>query len=505
MTTATSILVCSPVRQDPRILGEFLAGLERLDTTGLRLSFLFFDDNDDRESSALLQAFATRHDCQVVAVAADRPDYVRDAVTHRWKEDLIWRVAGFKDRMLRHAALAAFDFAFLVDSDLVLHPKTLVHLASLGKEIVSEVFWSQWQPDAMFLPQVWLRDHYTLFESARNEVLDDATRQTRMLAFLNRMRDGGCHPVGGLGACTLISRHAIERGCAFAEIDNISFWGEDRSFSIRAAALGLGLWADTRYQPLHLYREADLTRVGSFWRRIERNYDETPRITLSMIVRNEAGRYLRRVLEKHRPLIDEAVIIDDASTDNTVEVARECLEGIPHRIHVVDRSLFENEINLRKIQWEQTVATDPDWILNLDADEMFEDVAMTVLRSQLAIPGPQVMCFRLYDFWSETHYREDVHWSAHKVHRPFMLRYTPEFRYQWKETPLHCGRFPSNLNELRMFGSSLRIKHFGWASAADRQEKYERYKALDPEYRYSIREQNEGILAAAPDLVEWKE
>lgn len=35
---------------------------------------------------------------------------------------------------------------------------------------------------------------------------------------------------------------------------------------------------------------------------------------------------------------------------------------------------------LRKQLWELAISTDPDWILILDADEMFEDRAPDVLR-----------------------------------------------------------------------------------------------------------------------------
>ena len=43
------------------------------------------------------------------------------------------------------------------------------------------------------------------------------------------------------------------------------------------------------------------------------------RLTLCMLVRNESGRYLDRVLKSTAEIIDEAVIVDDASTDGTLE------------------------------------------------------------------------------------------------------------------------------------------------------------------------------------------
>ena len=91
-----------------------------------------------------------------------------------------------------------------------------------------------------------------------------------------------------------------------------------------------------------------------------------------MVVRNEAGKYLRSVLEAARTYITDAVIIDDASDDATPDVCREVLKGIPLRLIHNSESKFSNEITLRKQQWEETVRTNPDWIVLLDADQIFE-------------------------------------------------------------------------------------------------------------------------------------
>ncbi|MED1783203.1 glycosyltransferase family 2 protein [Brevibacillus fortis] len=229
------------------------------------------------------------------------------------------------------------------------------------------------------------------------------------------------------------------------------------------------------------------------------------KLTLSMIVKNEGNRYLRRALEAHKDFIDAAVIIDDGSIDHTVDLCREVLQGIP--LHLVQNatSQFSHEVTLRKQQWQETIQTDPGWILNLDADEIMDSSFPSNVSEILEQQTCEAIYFRLYDMWSETHYREDVYWNAHHYYRPFMIKYRPDFPYIWKETPQHCGRFPLSINQFPYLCHPSRVKHFGWARPEDRQSKYNRYQLLDPDARYGWKEQYESILDQHPNLMEWVE
>ncbi|MFD1910349.1 glycosyltransferase [Paenibacillus rhizoplanae] len=230
-----------------------------------------------------------------------------------------------------------------------------------------------------------------------------------------------------------------------------------------------------------------------------------PKLTLTMIVKNEGTRFLRQVLEEHRKYIDEAVIIDDASTDNTADICREALEGIP--LHLIHNpvSRFHNESELRKQQWEAVVKTRPEWILNLDGDELFESCFPEEVDSLLRTADCDLFCFRLYDFWDEASYREDMYWKAHQSYRPFLLRYREDFTYAWNDLPQHCGRLPENIFELSHQLSNLRLKHLGWSKPEFRLEKYLRYMLLDPDAEYGWKEQYQSILDPKPRLVPWSE
>lgn len=260
------ILIGSPIRQKPAILKEFLASLERLEKKSYTADYFFIEGNEDPESKTLLQAFAKEHPCLLIAEppSACQVPYVRDETTHHWREEIIWKIAGFKDQMIQKAKDEGYDYLFLVDSDLVLHPRTVEQLIADQKEIITNNFWTKWAPNLPPLPQVWLLDHYTLFSHEIGEQVAPEEANRRTTAFLNQLKKPGVYEVGGLGACTLISRKALQKGVSFQRIKNLTFWGEDRHFCIRAVALGLSLHTDTHYPAYHIYRESELAGVETF-------------------------------------------------------------------------------------------------------------------------------------------------------------------------------------------------------------------------------------------------
>lgn len=648
------VLIGSPVKQKPHILECFLASLNKLNHNDLHITYYFIDDNDEKQSSQLLKKFLLdnkKHGFMEKVQLGDH--FIRDDVTHHWTNELIKRVANHKNRIIKYTLDNHFDYLFLIDSDLVLHPNTLIQLLNAKRDIICEIFWTKWKPDLPELPQVWGCDQYTLAEIAPGEKITPEDALYRQRKWINNLRNPGVYRVGGLGACTLISRKVLEKGVDFSPLYNVSFWGEDRHFCIRAVALGFELFVDTHYPAFHIYRESDIPKAhefllkhnnvftsekqisrdkqileltrkaliaygttnyykkdiqsglevfaldirdiiyqeryklykqikkglcitytdvldlsikergkdkalvfariknygviqrsnfknefqaivhlqrdtqkwlvtgidfqpikenrfqglnGSFWRSGRIAKSTGNRITLSMIVKNEADRYLRLVLEQVRCFIDDAVIIDDGSTDSTPDLIKEVLKDIPLKLIRNKEPLFGvNESKLRQILWNETIQTKPDWILSLDADELFEARASNEIRKMVNQEDFDYYAFRLYDFWNENYYREDSLWSAHNRYFVLLLRYQPYFNYYWNQTPLHCGRFPANINLLPGIQSSLRVKHLGWMNPYDRLKKYLRYKELDPEGKWGIKEQYESILDPAPHLVRWKE
>ncbi|NLW55847.1 MAG: glycosyltransferase [Firmicutes bacterium] len=226
-------------------------------------------------------------------------------------------------------------------------------------------------------------------------------------------------------------------------------------------------------------------------------------ILAMMAVRNEADRYLRPVLERLAALVDGIVILDDASTDQTPELCRAHPKVI--RFRRLDSSLFsQNEAALRSLLWEMTVELEPTWILALDADELLEEKAKTVLPALTAQQEFELITFPVYHFWGDLrHYRVDRLWHPALARTACLFRYQKNRIYHWAPRRLHCGRFPAEAYLTPRLHAPLRLLHLGYAAPRERREKYHRYLSLDPDGCFCPLEHYRSIIEPHPRLRRW--
>lgn len=103
----------------------------------------------------------------------------------------------------------------------------------------------------------------------------------------------------------------------------------------------------------------------------------THRISLAMIVRDEA-RSLARCLESVRDHVDEMVVVDTGSSDNTVQLAEDAGAIVHHFAWVDDFSAARNAA---------LAHCTGDWILVLDGDEWLESGAETLASLRSLAPS----------------------------------------------------------------------------------------------------------------------
>lgn len=104
---------------------------------------------------------------------------------------------------------------------------------------------------------------------------------------------------------------------------------------------------------------------------------DRPTLALCMIVRDEADR-LPTCLESVSKHVDEIHITDTGSKDDTIEVARRFGAHVRH-FDWCDHFAAARNASIRDIR--------SDWILLMDADDVFPDVDSAVLNRALSMPG----------------------------------------------------------------------------------------------------------------------
>lgn len=274
------VLVASVVRKPPEVLRAWLESLswQKFRDPQPEVAYAFlanFAPTDPFKDEGL--ALLKESGALVVEEAAPVGDYGDGERTRMWSQSSFERLGNLKNNLLQLCLTNQFDAIWLVDADVLCDPYTLQSLLDSEAPITSAVYWTNWQrklyDSAEFVhagPQVWLRHPY---------VLDDArfSEPEFRAVLINRRRV----QVGGLGACTLIHRGAIEKGVSFAKVPEIAqiggMWdGEDRHFCLRAQRLHVPLMADPWSDVAHAYHPVEYGNIPE-WMRALRDWPHFPR------------------------------------------------------------------------------------------------------------------------------------------------------------------------------------------------------------------------------------
>ena len=202
------ILIGAPLRQDRRFFADYQDSLDRLIVPDGVTVDRFFIVNDCDEILPDIRGDYIVHNTNDA--------YEKTQDDHKWNDGNLAKMPLLRNMICQKAL--DYDYLFSIDTDLVLHPQTLVALLEADKDITSEVFWTQ-GPSGWWC-NAWYRGQY---DGVSEEWLKP-----------------GLYQVGMTGACTLIKRRVLDK-VDYTPIPNVDYWGEDRYFCIRFQFSGVHL------------------------------------------------------------------------------------------------------------------------------------------------------------------------------------------------------------------------------------------------------------------------
>ena len=248
------ILLFSPIRKDHQIVSLFLDCLKNININDNSIDYCFYDDNVDEQSTVLLNDFvSTRRNSFFFEKLKLNDEILLD---HDWSKTLYSKITKIKDAAIQYFLSKEYDYLFLIDADLCIHPETIVHLLSLKKDFVSEIFWTHFEGRKTYYPNAWYvhGNHY----SQPSDIL--------------KLKNKNVFEVGATGACTLLSKKILSKGVRFQGVPNISnFLGEDKHFCTRAQVLDFDIFLDTHYPAYHIY---NINQVSEAKKWISSNYSD---------------------------------------------------------------------------------------------------------------------------------------------------------------------------------------------------------------------------------------
>ena len=173
----------------------------------------------------------------------------------RWTPVLYSRITEIKNLAIRKFIKEDYDYLFLTDSDLILHPNTLLNLVKQKRNFCSSIFWTKFNNSSIYTPNAW-------YSKPKGFDFTD----------LEKFKQPSTLAVDFTGACTLLSREILESNVNFKKIPNLHYLGEDKHFCIRASVLGFQAFVNTEYPSFHIYSDREL-KLAEEWLKNNYSYD----------------------------------------------------------------------------------------------------------------------------------------------------------------------------------------------------------------------------------------
>jgi glycosyltransferase involved in cell wall biosynthesis len=177
-------------------------------------------------------------------------------------------------------------------------------------------------------------------------------------------------------------------------------------------------------------------------------------------------------LVKLSDLVDEIVIVDNGSTDGTLKVYK----NFP-KVKLIEHTIGFDEGRDKRLAHDLAKSLNPDWILWMDGDEIFEEsTSRQQLETYMKNPRIDVVQFRMFNFWkSKEFYRVDGLWRRYTAHPQRQMWRNIQSAY-FKDLKFHNGGILGFTS--KPVTSHIRIKHYGYIYTIQIDKRQKIYNSL---------------------------
>lgn len=186
-------------------------------------------------------------------------------------------------------------------------------------------------------------------------------------------------------------------------------------------------------------------------------------------------KYLERSLNEFKRLCDDAIIATNNADEKTIRTIKE----YGFKSYEDNREWGKEQPNIKTdLLTRAGRELTPDWIIALDADEIF---CPSFTRHEAETLGSteeiafNFLVVNLYN--NEQHFAHSV--GIQRFWNIRYFKYLPEYGLQYQRKALHCGLAPPIAYRYG-WHAPFYLLHFGLMLKEDRDRKIERYRKYDP-------------------------
>lgn len=235
---AKRILIAAPVHQDEKVFIEYLKSLTSLIIPeNYEINYFFILHNSPELKKYLAPELYSE-------INNDINIYKEENKPKIWTKENFEILSNMRTTLLTKAREEKYDYLFTVDSDILLHPRTLSLLLKDNKDIVGNLLWTK----------------------MNNKITPICGKDEEWGAYPDEsfLLTKGVFPIGWTCACVLISSKIFNnKNISYYPIPGIDNTGcEDYVFCLRIKCNfpDTKIWIDTRLPARHLYHEKDYQR-----------------------------------------------------------------------------------------------------------------------------------------------------------------------------------------------------------------------------------------------------